>query len=535
MYDPIDGVSNPYLILSIGGRILKVVPDSGIVTDLSSNFGLTNPPLVDQAHFCQAEEFLIIQSGDGVTKPLFWDGVTLRRSKGITNNTVAPGTPGVNEIPAATAMDYYEGRLWYAQGRTYGAGDMVKGPSGTVPYAGRDAILNVTENPLCIGGDNFAVPTNAGNIRALFHNANLNAPLGQGQLFIGTRKAIYAQQVPVSRTDWINASGNNQPVQSVVQLINGPVGDRCIVKINGDIFYQSLEPAIRSLFASLRDFNQWGNSQISNNEERILRFNDRALLRFASGVEFDNRSLQTALPVQTPFGVVHQAIVPLDFDLISTLEEKLPPAWEGAYDGLDILQLFVGDFGGRERAFAMVVSRVDQGFDLWELTKDQRFENGDSRVQWSVETPAWSWGSEFDLRQLQACEIYVDKIFGTVKVQLDYRPDSDPCWRLWGITELCVARNSAETVTDPVTYPIGPDFREGYCSPIVFGKPGADCAKSSCTKRPSDIGHQFQLRITIKGWMRIRGVLVYASPVETGLYELLNACLPASDLLMPVQ
>src|SRR5262249_16452120 len=149
-----------------------------------------NPNTV-KAYFEQAEEFLIIQSGDNATLPLFWDGNTLRRSKGITDRTKGPPYPnGVNEIPAATAMDYFMGRLWYAQFRQYSAGDIVGGPSGSnvAPtfYNFRDSLLNVTENPLVLGGDGFTVPTQSGNIRALKHSANLDTALGQGQLFIFT-------------------------------------------------------------------------------------------------------------------------------------------------------------------------------------------------------------------------------------------------------------------------------------------------------------------------------------------------------------
>src|SRR5256885_5858484 len=189
LYEP--DADNPYFIFSIGGRIIKVLPDDAThPVDLSAAFGLTNPATQPRSFFCQAEKYLIIQAGDDLTLPLFWDGTTLRRSVGITNTAVAPGTNSVNEIPAATAMDYYMGRVWYAQFRTYSAGDIVGGPSGTLANRFKDSVLNVTESPLVLGGDGFTVPTNAGNIRALKHSANLDAALGQGRLYIFTRKAI---------------------------------------------------------------------------------------------------------------------------------------------------------------------------------------------------------------------------------------------------------------------------------------------------------------------------------------------------------
>lgn len=238
-YEPFSG--DPYLIVAISGQIYQVTCTAPIqVTNLSAKFGFSLPPTLDYYFFVQAEEYLVIQAGDLTTLPLFWDNATLRQSKGITNPAVAPGTAGVNEIPAAGPMDYYEGRLWYAQGRQRSAGDMVGGPSGTGTPGRRGAVLQVTESPLVLGGDGFALPTQSGNVRALTHNANINTQLGQGQLISGTRKTVTALVVPVTRADWIATTTTNQPEEFVIQLVNGPVNDRSVVKINGDLYYVSL-------------------------------------------------------------------------------------------------------------------------------------------------------------------------------------------------------------------------------------------------------------------------------------------------------
>lgn len=688
LYEPIDG-STPYFLFLIGGHVIQFLPDVARVFDLTQIWMPTdpNPANQDQAFFVQAEEFVIIQAGDLVTLPLFWDGSRLRRSLGPSRNfatvplgftapaigfqvqvafaaaytgpnhqVIVPsdtlvgqyeivvgnqitmhtntdtssswpaGTPlklistgqtialtavpftvpafGVNvnvivspsilgpfpvdifmpngstyritagpalpannyylinltdvagtnhpvvlpatvdllsvpELPPARAMDYYMDRVWYDQGHTSSAGDIVKGPSGTPgpPYEKRNSILSVTENPVCVGGDGFTVPENAGNIRALFHTAELNTALGQGLLYMGTRKAVCSLQVPVTRTDWINADVNTQPQRKVVQRINGPVNDRSVVHINGDVMYQALEPSIRSLFLSVRNDAAWGNKPISRNISRAMEFTDRSLMRFASGIEFDNRMLQAILPKRLPSGqVVHEAIAPLDFDIISNLETELQganaPAFEGVQEGLLYLQLFSGDFGGVQRAFAAIVSEIDESIQVWELTRDSRTQNGDNRVTWLIEFPAFTGGSEFELKKLRAAEIFVDKIFGTVDMTLDYRQDMNPCWSEWGRTSFCSARNTQETMQNPVTetvvypypYPSPGVFRENYCFPVTFGEPPAPCSPSSCTRRPGNWGYQFQPRLTITGWCRIRGILLYMENREKGLYEDLRPC-----------
>lgn len=528
LYDPF-GDADPYEIWVVTGNILKVDVNTGAVTNLSAQFGLTNSPTSPFAFFVQAEEFLIIQSGDGVTLPLFWDGVTLRRSIGITTNIVAPGTPGVNEIPAATCMEYYQGRVWYAQGRTFSAGDIVFGNSGTAAYEFRDAVLNVTENPLVVGGDGFAVPLQDGNIRALKSGAAIDAALGQGRLFIGTRKAWYSLQVPVTRTDWIKADNDNQPSFNVVQLINGPVNDRSCVTVNGDIYHQSLEPGIRSLDQSVRYFSQPGNKQLSANENRILQFVDRALMRASSGIYFGNRLLETSLPRQTPQGVVHDALIPLDFIPISTYGQERNPNWEGVLQGIPILQLVAGDFGGRERAFAAVRSEEDGSLQLWELSQNEKldkFVDGErgNRIEWFCEFPAFTWSDSIgllELKKLVGAELWIDRLEGTVELGLDYRPNSSTCWLNWHDWNECSPRNTAESLGLPVAYPV--DNNPCYKTTLILPKPDPAC-QPCANNYPANIGLQFQPRLRIKGNCRIRAFWMWAEPVERGIYSPALVC-----------
>lgn len=527
MYQPIGSDGNPYLIVSISGQIYKCLLEAPFtITNLSALYGVANNPNTPQAFFCEGNGFLVIQSGDGQTLPLFYaspfniNPEFLRRSHGITG---AISGPNISELPAATAMLYYAGRIWYAQGRKYIAGDIENSQaSGTASYGYADSVLKVTENPLALGGDGFIVPSEAGNIRALAYTSNLDTALGQGPLYIFTRKQVYSLRVPVSRADWIAATNNNQPLQTIAQINNGTSGERSIVHVNGDLFYQSFDPAVRSLIVATRFYSQWGNIPISNNVNRAVQLNDRSILRFASGIEFDNRLLECVLPKQTASGVVCQGMVALDFDLVSTLQDQAPPAWEGIWSGLDVLQLFTGDFGGLPRAFAVVVSREDSTLDIWELSKAERFNNGgtqaksDSRTEMVAEFPAFTWKHMFDLKELHGGEIWIDKVLGTVDIKVEYRPDADPCWKPWFITSVCAAKVCAEDVNNPDCYPEGPNYREGYKFPIVLPKPkGCD----SMGVRPSTWGYQFQVKVTIVGWLRIRGIILYTEPKERHLYQ----------------
>lgn len=529
-YQPDTGY--PYQIAVIGGNVYRIDPDNvSAVVNLSAQFNLTLP-LVQRVYFCQAENYLIIQAGDGQTFPLFWDGNRMWRSVGITNPlaTNASG-PHVNEIPPAGNMCYYMGRVWYARGRSISAGDIVSGPSGWPagnPYFNnqRDSVLCVQENPLCVGGDGFMVPTTAGLITGVAYASNINTQLGEGTLYIGTRQQVYSLTVPITRTSWIASTANNMPLMVVALVSNGWVNDRSIVSVNGDLFFQSLDPAIRSLTTAVRNFGSWGNVAISINEYRVLQYNDRSLMWSESGVYFDNRLLQTALPYVCPVGVAHKAIIPLNFDVISSLWGQLQqsqntgsnldsPAWEGIWEGLNVLELKSEDFSGLDRAFAYVWSDANSQIQLWELIPSEKQDNDDNRVTWRIEFPSFTWGSEFELKEMVSAELWLDKVSGTVEFTMEFRPDSDTCPYPWHKWKVCSARDSNEALGVNSPYPT--KYGPGYQSTITLPNPLKGC--NSFTGRPPYIAYQIQPILTIKGYCRVRGLILHATLRQRELYS----------------
>jgi len=515
---------DPYIVLSIGGSLWRARVDTdNSVQDLSALFGpgLTMPPTEPQAYFAEAAGlFLVWQAGDNVTKPIFfWDDgsalVGMRRSNGFVG--IADPT---NEIPPATAMDFAQQRLWYAIGQRYIAGDINQNQSsGTAPFSYRDATLHCTENPVAAAGDGFSVPTSAGNIRALKHSSNLDTQLGESQMFVFTRKAVYACVAPITRDDWTKATLDLMPLQKVVLTAGGTYAERSVVSVNGDLFFNAPPNGdIRSLTMAVRNFTQWGQVPLSRQENRIIAFNDRSLLRYCSGCQFDNRLLQATRPQQTPVGVACQSILPLDFDLIATMTERQPPAWEGSAQGLLVLQLLSGDFGGRERAFAVVWSESNNAIEIWELTNDSRYDNGNG-IQTQIEFPAYTWGNQNQLHELDAVEFEMSKLLGTVEFKLEYRPDHFPCWLPWRSWKVCSAKDCTELTDDPCAesgYPVEV-FCQSFRSTMLVPKPPPVCISAS--GRPSNIAYQFQCRLTFRGYCEINSCRVYGIPRQRGPYS----------------
>lgn len=231
----------------------------------------------------------------------------------------------------------------------------------------------------------------------------------------------------------------------------------------------------------------------------------------------------STLPYQTPVGVAHRGIIPLDFQIISNFSKKLPPAWEGMLEGLQFLQLLVGDFGGLQRAFAVVLGEVSNQIEIWELTSQTFRDNGDNRILWRAEFPSYAWNDEFQLKKLVGAEIWLDNINGTVDFDWEYRPDSSACWYPWHKFRICSARDCRESDVIPCPdYPIQP-FCGSNRFPISLPVPPAECDGNN--NRPSSIGYNFQPRCTIKGQCTIRGLLVYAEKQLLNKYRNL-VCVP---------
>lgn len=545
--------TNPSIAFDLPPAFTPLTVDAGLV--ISESFGGTDSGTVINGvviGFSYTNPGLITGTGpvslfvSGLAPNLFYEapvslnGRTFTLGLALTTNTLA--APAANEVwlinvddpragtvvtpltsysqlPSGEAMDYYMGRIWIAAGREYIAGDIVGGASGSQIYDLRDSILKMTENTYTVGGGAFIVPTNAGNIRALNHAANIDSALGEGQLKVLTRRSVYSVNVVPDRSAWQNLS---EPLQRVEQMNFGAIGDRCVVPVNGDLYYRSVD-GVRSLTQAIRYFNQPGNTPISREETRAIQSDDRALLQYCSGIEFDNRLLMTCQPYQTDYGVAHKGVMPLNFDLLSQMDGKLAPAWEGVWEGLNIMQMWKGDFGGRERAFALAYSEENNALEIWEIMADGAGElfdfntHGESRITWAFETPSFTWDKPFMLKELDTIEMWVDKVFGTVEFSLYYRESQSPCWNFWHTWDICSPRNECELPGAPEECPYPQQrYPQQYKQPMVAPKAKGTCDPMNA--RPHNQGYAFQFRVVIKGQCRVRGLLAHCFPKETPSY-----------------
>jgi hypothetical protein len=137
-----------------------------------------------------------------------------------------------------------------------------------------------------------------------------------------------------------------------------------------------------------------------------------------------------------------------------------------------------------------------------------------NRIETIAETPAYDWQNQFQLKKLEGGELFLDQLFGKVDIQVEFRPDSNPCWYPW----------YQKTYTGPDVAPgIYPAAQAcpGYVSPMVLPKPPMPKTAQQ-SHRTVDLGYYFQVRITVLGAARLRGFLFYASPRYQEPYGGLN-------------
>jgi hypothetical protein len=485
---------NGILISAHGGRLFRFKlserDSAAVVSDISIASDL-NPPNRDKSYFCQAENYMIVQ--DGQSLPIIYNGAVSRRSD-----------PTKQEVPVGAQMGYCMGRLVVAQGQQYTIGDLVYGTSGTVANYYRDSVLKFTENTFLNEGGSFGVPLSCGEITALQPIANINTVLGQSEIAIFTKDAVFSNQMPFNRDSWKNL---NTPLQRVLQINYGAESDRCVVPVNGDLFYRSHD-GIRSLVFAVRNFSELGNLPISGEMGVVLDKDTEHLLPFASGVVFDNRFFTTVSPVKSSLGVYHRALLGIDFDPISGIANRTNPAWQGIFTGINVLQILTITHLNQHRCFMFALNAALSEIELWEMTSGDeygdgpgdKFDNSVNPIQWTIESRAMNFGSQFDMKRLHSSDIFVDRVSGECSIEVEYRPDSYACWATWDTFEFCATNK--QCVSDFGECPTLSNIKEQYQTKIQLTSPPDEF--NPVTKQLFKTGYEFQVRLKCKGFFRIK-------------------------------
>lgn len=424
-------------------------------------------------------------------------------------NLTDPTTPGdtisqpkeilsVPELPAGRMGAYGLGQNWMSltDGLSFIVSDPVGGASGTPANNYRDAVLKYTE--LTFRGGAFRVPSSGTIITSMTFTSVLDTSLGQGSLIVGTDSGMYSCIAPVDFTSLPNING---PILTASLIGQGPLGQNSTVLVNSDILFR-INPGLASLILARREFTTWGNTPISHEMEVIFDQDDRTLLQYSSAMVFNNRHLVTARPQVGPQGVFHSGLVTMNLDPVSSLRGKANPVYDGAWSGLNVLQLVQGKINGAQRSFAFSYNVTDQKIELYELLADgiESADNGTTAIPMVIETSVL-FNQDVkpvnELVRLVNGELFLKDIIGTVHIKVSYKPDFYPCFVTWREWDVCQKETDSES-------------KPGYRTRIGIGEP-PDVPCEEGNNRPLNVGHFFQFRIELTGSVTFMALRVQAA------------------------
>jgi hypothetical protein len=484
-YNATNGSGSSYLVLSLSGRIYAVNVSSGFTVADISIPGDTNNPVLPQAFFQQAENYLIIQ--DNQSPAMLWNESSMTRSQ--------PGPP-LYQVPTGGPMIYHRGRLWVANGSLFYGGDLV----GNDPGLGVDSVIYFTENTYLAEGGAFSVRN--GPITGMCSVANLDDTLGQGRFLVGTLNSITAFDAPVDRTTWANLQ---HPIELPALLTQGFVNHDCLTSVNSDVMFRATD-GIQSFAVSRREFGQWGNTPLSREVTRAIQ-NDTPEFQYATqGEYFDNRYLLTCSPhMQQGSGVWWESLAVMNFDGISTLTQKTPPCWEGIWNGLRFMGLQTLGVGPTQRCFAVVLNSSNQ-IEIWELMRSGHFDNNgtDIPIQSRLELRSFMAERPEELKTLDELDGWFYDFAGTVTVTGYYRSERSRRWNPWTTITRCNTYQDCNIPTNcnpPNQYHTVGASRWGFPVPpsksdATNGGLTADC-------------YEAQVRLDITGYFELSRVNVY--------------------------
>jgi hypothetical protein len=457
-----------------------------------------NNPNADHVYFQQAENWLIIQ--DQQNAPYLYDGTSFRRAAS-------------DEVPVSGPMAYGKGRLWVAKGSEYYGGDLVYGD----PAYGRNSVIRFTENTFLNEGGAFAVSN--GPITGLAFAANLDTSLGDGDLLVFTPTATYAFNAPVDRDVWKDL---NYPIQRFALLNFGSFNHESIVPVNGDLFFRA-QDGIRSLIYARRDFTEFGNTPISRQVVRALAYDTEFYLTAASAVNFDNRMLMTIQPQKVNGrGVVHRGMVVLDFDLVSGMGRKLPPAWEGVWTGVDILQMLTVRIQKQERCFVFGLNQGDIG--LYEVTKNGQFDfDGfdDAPIDWTIETRSLTFAEPTNKKRLVSAEQWYDQVMGDIESKVYFKANEGECWQPWAEFKDCAKYRNCEPGEISCPPAVINCQEVKYYQPPTRSRIALPQPPDKCDVQTGGFtrdGYEFQLRYVNTGRFRLKRVAMVAQRLQEDIY-----------------
>lgn len=504
VFQPLGG-NGASVVCAAGGRFFSfpIVDKGAQAFEFTPQDG-RNDQYQQQTWFQQAAQYMVCQNGLDV--PVIFDGAAGNRSDIINQN----------QVPVGKQMAFVNGRLAVVlpDGREIAMGDLA--------YETPTSAISFTEVnlPSSEGGGLLSVPLELGPITGLCVTAQMNTIAGQGMLLVATNRAVCSINPIVQRNLWATIQ-----LQSIALVGNGFTGNGLAV-VNGDVWGRSLD-GFRSFVMAQRDFFSWGNTPQSREMTVLIEQDDNSLLGFADAIYFDNRVLMTVGPqnIGNGLGCYHEGIIAINFDNISSLTSKTPPAYDGLWTGVRPYGFCQGNFNGQQRCFMFCYFPDTKTNELWEVTTEYGDDNDEDRIEASISSKSFTFGdaqlkasaqtgytffASFTSKQLVGAEVFADEIVGEVDFVLSYTPNQYPCWSPWQTWQICAAKPDCADQGPAGTSCLQPVFQALQYRPYSqIGPPPPTC--DPVLNQSLARGYEFAVKLDWTGQARVRAVTLWAN------------------------
>jgi hypothetical protein len=483
------GVQNGMIVTSIRGHLYRLRM-RGVWDEIALPW--RNSALLKQVWMQQTVESFIVQ--DFESDPIIYDGSTARRSDVLT------------EVPRGRMMAYGNGRLWVAvNDKELAAGDVRSRIAGSE--------LKFTERNFLLGGGDLSF---SNGIKALFFIAT-NGTSDVGPLAVAGDNYTESVRADITSRDQWGIPGF---VTNVLRKI-GCVSHWSVVPVNQDVYWRDADGGLRSVYSAGTDESTAGNSPLSREVARLTDFDSKQLLKFCSGVYFDNRLLMTSSPFLNEVGGVSwRDLIALDFTPNASMQGKAAPAYDGQWNGLYVTHLVTGQFEGRPRAFAIAHESTGSN-SLWEIMPTEVGQRDDesvicsgtgptvqpSRIQAYAETGRRNFGDIKIRKRIERTDLYLSDIDGEVNVKVWWRKDTTKKWTYWDTFTVC-SKMTDPTMGTPRTRLNM--YRQQRSQVKTLTIPATPVASD---KYAQQTGFEFQIRVGWVGRCKLYKAILFASPL----------------------
>jgi hypothetical protein len=385
-------------------------------------------------------------------------------------------------------------------------------------------LLLANETTYLAEGGTFSLPGEMGRVKTLQFVPVQDDTTGQGDLIAFCERGAASYQVSLNRLEWKITRG----FQRVMFLGVGSAAEAAVA-VNGDIFFRSLEGnGIRTYRSARAEFDSYGQTPLSAEVDPILNQDTEWMLDDVSFLYFDDRLLMTCHPkgvvvaqgtaaaeaeaASYPIPVIYEGIVALDFRSVSTIDGKSAAAYDGLWEGLDVLSLVGGKVDGIHRAFAFV---LNSGYhEFWEITSNEEFDlydNGSSSgvrpIVASITTKQFNFESDMSQKKLLRGDLWFDDLGGGPSQEFSakvwYRPDNHPNWVYWSDFSKCFVTEQTPTGNQPPK-----TLSRGYSPQVRLPTPAFE--KNPSTDLPLYLGYDFGVKVEWRGRARLNKLLLHS-------------------------